>query len=122
MWQIVVAVVGTIVLLVGLSTVGRWLAAQDWRLERGYLRAAGLLPHLDPRHARVDRGDRRRAGFEPPRGRRRRVVVDVHLEDVPVREPAGLRGPERLDELGAAVEEAEPGRAEQILEDAGAQE
>ena len=48
--------------------------------------------------------------------------MDVHLEDVPVREPAGLRGPERLDELGAAVEEAEAGRAEQVLEDAGAQE
>ena len=43
MWQIVVAIVGALVLLVGLSTVGRWLAAQDWRLERGYLRAAGLL-------------------------------------------------------------------------------
>ena len=43
MWQIVVAVVGAVVLLVSLSVVGRWFAAQDWRLERGMLRATGLL-------------------------------------------------------------------------------
>jgi hypothetical protein len=43
MWEIVVAVAGAAALLVGLSVVGRWFAAQEWRLERGWLSASGLL-------------------------------------------------------------------------------
>ena len=81
-----------------------------------------LLHQLDPRDRRVDRRDRRRARLEAARGRRRRVVVDVHLEDVAVGEPAGRRRLDRLDELAAAVEEPEPGRAEQVLEHAGDEE
>jgi hypothetical protein len=43
MWQLVVAIVGTIVLLALLAFVGRWFAAQGWRAERGWLGSAGLL-------------------------------------------------------------------------------
>jgi hypothetical protein len=43
MWQLVVAIVGTIVLLALLAFVGRWFAAQGWRAERGWLGSTGLL-------------------------------------------------------------------------------
>ncbi len=81
-----------------------------------------LLHQLDSGDRRVGRRHRRRARLEAPRGRRRRVVVDVHLEDVAIGEPARRRGLDPLHELAAAVEEAEPGRAEQVLEHASGQE
>ncbi len=81
-----------------------------------------LRDQLDPGDARVDRRDRRRARLEPARRRRGRVVVDVHLEDVPVGEPAGLGGEKPLGELAAAPEEPEPGGGEQVLQRARAEE
>ena len=75
---------------------------------------ADLLHQLDPGDARVDRGDRRRARLEAARGRRRRVVAVVHLEDVLVREPAGRGRPDALDDARAArtgsARPAEPSR------------
>ena len=81
-----------------------------------------LLHQLDARDRRVDRRDRRRARLEAARGRRGRVVVDVHLEDVAVGEPAGRVGSTSCTSVAAAVEEPEPGRPEQVLEDAGGEE
>ena len=46
----------------------------------------------------------------------------VHGEDVLVGEPAGLRRPDALDEVAAAVEEAKARGAEQVLEHARAEE
>ena len=81
---------------------------------------ADLLHQLDPGDAGVDRRDRRRARLEAARGRRRRVAAVVHLEDVLVGEPAGLRSAvSSLGETRPRPQEAEPGRAEQVLEDAG---
>ena len=64
------------------------------------LRDPDLLHQLDPGDARIDRGDGRRPRLEPPRRRRRRVVADVHLEDVLVGKPPGLRRQELLREAG----------------------
>ncbi len=81
-----------------------------------------LRDQLDSGDARVDRRDRRCAGLEAAGRRRRRVVVDVHLEDVPVREPAGLCREQPAGELAAAPEEPEPGGGEEVLQRAGAEE
>jgi hypothetical protein len=43
MWQAFVAIASALVVLLVLSLVGRWLATQGWRTERGWLRGAGLL-------------------------------------------------------------------------------
>jgi hypothetical protein len=48
MWQVVVAIVGALVLLVALSLVGKWFATQEWRIERSWLRNAGLLRRRRP--------------------------------------------------------------------------
>src|SRR5207253_8654523 len=75
------------------------------------------LPHqLDPGDAGVDGRDRRGSGLEAARRRSRRVVVDVHLEDVAVGKPPGRGWLNPLDEVAAAVEKAQPSRAEQVLE------
>ncbi len=75
-----------------------------------------LLHQLDPRDGGIDGRDRRRAGLEAARVRSGRVVVDVHLEDVAVGEPACRSGRDPLHELAAAEEEAEAGGPEQVLE------
>src|SRR5262249_41676113 len=81
------------------------------------------LPHQrDAGDRGVDCGNRGRAGFEPARGRGRRVIANVHLEDVPVGKPARGGRIELLDKIAAAVEEGEPSRAEQILERPGGEE
>ena len=81
-----------------------------------------LLHQLDAGDAGIDRRHGRRARLEA-RGRvRGRVVGVVHGEDVLVREPAGLRRPDPLDQITAAVEESEPRRPEQVLEDPSPEE
>ena len=68
--------------------------------------------------ARVERGHRRRAGVEAPGASVRGVVGDRHREDVLVGEPAGLRRNEPSVDLRPDPHEAEPGRAEQVLDGA----
>jgi len=75
-----------------------------------------LLHQLDPGDAGVDRRDRRRPGLETPGSRRRRVVVDVHREDVLVGEPAGRGRPCALPAVAAAIEEGKARGAEQVFE------
>ena len=98
--------------------------ACDQPLVEGVHMLAGLgdpdLHHqLHRRDSGVDVRDRRCPGLEAARGTRRRVVVDVHLEDVLVGEPAGLRRQQAFGEAGPRPHETEPGRAEQVLEDPG---
>jgi hypothetical protein len=62
--------------------------AADVRLDRGY---PDVLDDPHPGEARVDVRHGRRPGVEAPRVAGRRVVGDVHPEDVLVGEPAGLR-------------------------------
>ena len=66
-------------------------------------------PGVDVRH-------RRRARVEAAGRRVRRVVGDVHLEDVLVGEPAGLRRRQPREHLAPHPEEAEAGRGEQVLD------
>ena len=73
--------------------ISRVLSAAHVRLDR---RHARLLEQAEPGDARVDVRHRRRARVEAARGRVRRVVGDVHLEDVLVGEPAGLGRHQRL--------------------------
>ena len=80
-----------------------------------------LLHQLDAGDAGIDGRNRRRARLEARSGPRRRVVGVIHGEDVLVGEPAGLRRPDAFDEVAPAVEEAEPRRPEQILEDTRAE-
>ena len=82
-------------------------------LDRG---GTGVLDNRDSGEAGVDVRHRRRAGVEAARVGGRRVVGDVHLEDVLVGEPAGLGGQKRAQQLPPDVQEAEPGRTEQILD------
>ena len=88
----------------------------------GRLGDPDLLHQLDAGDPCVDRGYGRRALLEAARGRRRGVVVDVHLEDVLVGEPAGGRRPDPLRDLAPREQEAEPGRAEQVLDRATGEE
>jgi hypothetical protein len=46
----------------------------------------------------------------------RPVALDLHVEDVLVREPSRLHGHELLDEPRAQRHEGEPGRGEQVLD------
>ena len=81
-------------------------------------RHARLRDQPDPRDARVDVRHRRRARVEAAGARVRPVALDLHVEDVLVREPAGLRRQELLDEPGPERHEREPGRGEQVLDGA----
>ena len=79
-------------------------------------RRPGLLDDRHPGEAGVDVRHRRRARVEAARVGGRRVVRDVHLEDVLVGEPAGLRRQQLGQELAPHVEEAEARRGEQVLD------
>ena len=89
----------------------RWLSSFD---VRPGLRDADRAQELDPGDAGVDGRNRRSAVLEAPRRGVGRVVPDVHLEDVAVREPTGRRRPDRVRASRAArrgsASPAEPSR------------
>ena len=83
------------------------------RLDRGH---AGLLHEPEAGDAGVDVRHRRRSRVEAAGRRVGRVVGDVHLEDVLVGEPAGLRRRQPREHLAPHPEKAEAGGGEQVLD------
>jgi hypothetical protein len=89
--------------------------AADVLLDGGYARRFDQ-PHS--RDAGVDVRHRRRARVEAAGAPVRPVALDLHVEDVLVREPAGLDRDELLNEPGPKRHEREPRRGEQVLDGA----
>ena len=71
-----------------------------------------LLEEAEAGDARIDVRHRRRSRVEAPGRLVRRVVGDVHPEDVLVGEPAGLGRQQALEQFSAYPEEAEAGRGQ----------
>src|SRR4051794_5876133 len=75
-----------------------------------------LVQQLHPRQRGGGRRTGRGARLEPASGSGRRVVADIHLEDVLIGKPAGRGRLDPIDELAPAEQECEPGRTEEVLE------
>ncbi len=85
------------------------------RGDRGH---PGFRDQVDSGHPRVDVRHGRRPRVEAAGAPMRAVALDLHVEDVLVREPAGLRRQELGHEPGPARHEREPGGGEQVLDGA----
>ena len=91
----------------------------DARLDR---RHPELENQLETSLRRVAVRDGGGAGLEAARVRRGIVVEHVHCERVRLREPAGLRRQQRIDQVAPHVQVADAGRAEQVLDHAADRE